>query len=780
MAALPTAYIFSNPNILSIFLVKELLSKSCRVIVVTNDRNGFRKYFPTETNLVIADVKEKYSIVPSYLFFIQGFAKDDFFKSGQIKKIFDFVSSYAPKTQVVLPYIVNEKERKIVEQIAGLARNVTTRNLNIVYLGDIYGGVHISNNGFVNESFRKISAGIAVDIPIYDLDLYVLEVRQAVKRLIREIFSYGFDKKEVVLTSKTKAFWFFRKIQESLPNIIFVPNKNIYQSATISNFDFVEEPVNDDLLKEDVLWFSKNKRIVEISKPKINFNLKVNVKAKPRLPNNTIKYAMFFAILVVWIFAIPFALLFVSSLILRTGYYDLSINDLKTAGAYFDTSQKMVMASQEGFKLFARIPIFGGIFNDGLKTTVVVGDFNKIGEKGIHTLGLLQTLGMEITSKGDYDLPALSNQIYLDLDDLYKQISFLQADIDGVNSLKSFLPDYSGLNTLKKYIDNGRTFALGIPQLLGQDKKMSYLLLLQDSRELRPTGGLISSYGIFTFEKGKIIDNTIFDVATADNQLRGYVAPPTPIRKYLGQTNWLLKDSNWDADFRVNAPKAEWFLETETGQNVDGVFAINLDLFNSLNNFKGNSFDWGKLILDGLQSKDIMAFLNDNSFADAFSKLNFDGGVVPGSIGLVEANLGANKVNPDVFRNVNITLNSNGGIVNGNIEVDFSNSSKTLPYRTYLRLLAPSTANFNQVIEKINGSTQTLNPDVNYTEGRSEAGVLVQIPPLGQAQVIYSLTGGGKIQLYIRKQPGMTSMPTSIVINNSTRYNTNLNEDFSL
>lgn len=108
------------------------------------------------------------------------------------------------------------------------------------------------------------------------------------------------------------------------------------------------------------------------------------------------------------------------------------------------------------------------------------------------------------------------------------------------------------------------------------DKQKTYLILLQNNMELRPTGGFIGSFALLTIDKGKITDFKIEDVYTADGQLKGHVDPPSPIRKYLSQPHFFLRDSNWDPDFAVSAELAGWFLMKELGITTDGVIGINL------------------------------------------------------------------------------------------------------------------------------------------------------------------------------------------------------------
>ncbi len=108
----------------------------------------------------------------------------------------------------------------------------------------------------------------------------------------------------------------------------------------------------------------------------------------------------------------------------------------------------------------------------------------------------------------------------------------------------------------------------------GFSEKKTYLLLLQNNMELRPTGGFIGSIGLATLSDGKLSDLAIHDVYALDGQLRGHVPPPDPIKELLGQEHWYLRDSNWDPDFRPSAQKAAWFYEKETGVAVDGVIGI--------------------------------------------------------------------------------------------------------------------------------------------------------------------------------------------------------------
>ncbi len=117
-----------------------------------------------------------------------------------------------------------------------------------------------------------------------------------------------------------------------------------------------------------------------------------------------------------------------------------------------------------------------------------------------------------------------------------------------------------------------------LPWLVGaQGQRRTFLVLLQNNMELRPTGGFIGSFALITFEDGALINFEVKDVYVADGQLKGHVEPPKQIKEILGEETWYLRDVNWDPDFPKTARNAQWFLRKELGRQVDGVIGFNLE-----------------------------------------------------------------------------------------------------------------------------------------------------------------------------------------------------------
>jgi hypothetical protein len=121
-----------------------------------------------------------------------------------------------------------------------------------------------------------------------------------------------------------------------------------------------------------------------------------------------------------------------------------------------------------------------------------------------------------------------------------------------------------------------------LPKLMGYEKPMTYLVVFQNTLEIRPTGGFIGSYGLITVENGKVADKFTDDIYNLDKFSEGKlnITPPLPMQKYNNQKQWYLRDANWSPDWPTSAEKILWFYEQERinaeipDQSIDGVIAI--------------------------------------------------------------------------------------------------------------------------------------------------------------------------------------------------------------
>lgn len=184
-----------------------------------------------------------------------------------------------------------------------------------------------------------------------------------------------------------------------------------------------------------------------------------------------------------------------------------------------------------------------------------------------------------------------------------------------------------GANQLATAMEKTATF---LPEFLGTDgKRREYMVLLQNESELRPGGGFIGSYGMLSFENGKLLNFEIRNIYEADGQLKGHVEPPEAIKNYLGEAKWYMRDANWQADFGTSAKDIQWFLEKETGRKVDGVIGINLAVAKAILGVTGEIYvpDFKEKINKNNIYEQAEFYSETNSFAGSNQKASFLGGM---------------------------------------------------------------------------------------------------------------------------------------------------------
>lgn len=113
--------------------------------------------------------------------------------------------------------------------------------------------------------------------------------------------------------------------------------------------------------------------------------------------------------------------------------------------------------------------------------------------------------------------------------------------------------------------------------MVGIEGPRRYLVVLQDPAELRPTGGYVGSYGLLTFDRGRLVDKAFRDILTLDNRPGlPYLAPPAPLRDHLlGDRSWRLADANWWPDGPTSAREIARLYALESGGDaIDGIIFL--------------------------------------------------------------------------------------------------------------------------------------------------------------------------------------------------------------
>lgn len=117
-----------------------------------------------------------------------------------------------------------------------------------------------------------------------------------------------------------------------------------------------------------------------------------------------------------------------------------------------------------------------------------------------------------------------------------------------------------------------------LPAIMGWDAPRRYLVLTQNPAEIRPTGGYTGSYGVITFDKGRITEAAFQDISKLDLPWDyPFIKGPQELHDtLLGESQpWQLADANWSPDFPTSARDAIRLYENESDDaRIDGVLAI--------------------------------------------------------------------------------------------------------------------------------------------------------------------------------------------------------------
>jgi len=116
---------------------------------------------------------------------------------------------------------------------------------------------------------------------------------------------------------------------------------------------------------------------------------------------------------------------------------------------------------------------------------------------------------------------------------------------------------------------------LDLIQSIRAQKESTYLVLFQNTLELRPTGGYIGNFAELTLENGKIKDYTIYNTNVFDYGKPGIEAPE-PYKRMLGIQEMQLRDANWAPNFPTTAQQIIDLYQLEGGtKDIAGVIAVN-------------------------------------------------------------------------------------------------------------------------------------------------------------------------------------------------------------
>lgn len=255
---------------------------------------------------------------------------------------------------------------------------------------------------------------------------------------------------------------------------------------------------------------------------------------------------------------------------------------------------------------------------------------------------------------------------------------------------------------------DGLTVALAFPRLMGASEEgpKTYLLLVQNEDELRPTGGFITAAGTLLVKDGRISSLNFKSSEYFDNWDKPYPVAPWQLSQYMNSRVLIFRDANWFTNYPTAALYAEYLYSYTSDHSVDGVIAFDQQMLVKVLSATGPikvegvpypidaanvvdymreaktptpedlaSPDWNnkvfinkisraliskifsgdvewdqlsKVLLDSLNEHHLLIQLDDPEMTSLLKRFHWDGSVRPGNgdfLMVVDSNIGFNKTN---------------------------------------------------------------------------------------------------------------------------------------
>jgi hypothetical protein len=132
---------------------------------------------------------------------------------------------------------------------------------------------------------------------------------------------------------------------------------------------------------------------------------------------------------------------------------------------------------------------------------------------------------------------------------------------------------FSGMSSL--FVD-AKPLIKKLPQILGSREEKTYLILYQNDKERRATGGFLTFYAVFKIKDGKMSIDRSDDIYSLDESIANHPkAPPEILTYHKDVSTFNIRDSNLSPDF-VESVKLFESLYKKSGSRVeyDGIFAM--------------------------------------------------------------------------------------------------------------------------------------------------------------------------------------------------------------
>ena len=182
----------------------------------------------------------------------------------------------------------------------------------------------------------------------------------------------------------------------------------------------------------------------------------------------------------------------------------------------------------------------------------------------------------------------------LTIDELMKKIAPISADVAKAKAKIDTIdperyPKKLGSTEVRSQIENAKDqfdgmyrllvnaqpFLKQLPTILGNKEQMRYLIIFQNDKERRATGGFWTGTTELTIEKGKFVFAGVTNIYDIDAGIRPAQAPDPIARYFKGVSAWYLRDTNISPDLVQSVKNFQSLYKTYgSAVEYDGIFFI--------------------------------------------------------------------------------------------------------------------------------------------------------------------------------------------------------------
>lgn len=200
-------------------------------------------------------------------------------------------------------------------------------------------------------------------------------------------------------------------------------------------------------------------------------------------------------------------------------------------------------------------------------------------------------------------LVKILDKVLPNIDKVEPQLKNAADSVSSVDTGK--YPEKFGSHNIRPLIEAAKNFIIGAnlattqyksalvaaPSALGDPTPKTYLILFQNDKELRATGGFLTAYAFLKLDHGHVSTSGSDDIYTLDTKLLNVclhvicpLTPPTPIVRYLPEANgqprtaWSMRDSNLSPDLPISMQEFEKMYSFLDEQKFDGIITIDTEV----------------------------------------------------------------------------------------------------------------------------------------------------------------------------------------------------------